>query len=407
MQHSHWYDPQDRKQGSETPPSSEGAELSLRAEAGSAGGGALLTRGGEADEAGGTPEPATGGGGPRGGGPTLGGPPWWAPDWDAPLVRTRLYLEDDDNPFAAGRPSWAELGRLMSELRTRDLVLLGMLSQHRFLSSRQLSALFWPGRGHRGAQRRFNELHAGHRLAFRWVQEAPRRRGASARRPWVYLLTKRGAALVAQDRRLEAGTVIRRAQLAARSSAQAHHDLAVAEFFVGLAVAAAGWAGCGLYHWLGVDTMHRNHQLLGRDLVPDGWGRLLLPNREVLVNLEWDTGTEGNLQLSSKLRLYAGQLPLGEYVLFVAPHGAREQAIRRAMQYVLGPEVRDFPLLTTTARQLQRDGLLTAVWSPIGGESAQLSLLELPGGPRSELEVEHSLAKPYWWENRPGGGEGA
>nr|MDQ6900372.1 hypothetical protein [Candidatus Dormibacteraeota bacterium] len=78
-----------------------------------------------------------------------------------------------------------------------------------------------------------------------------------------------------------------------------------------------------------------------------------------------------------------------------------------AVDYVLGPKAKEFPLLMTTVTALRRDGLLSAIWSPIANENSQLSLLELPGAPRSELEVNHALAKPDWWEARPGGGEGA
>ncbi len=338
----------------------------------------------------------------------VGGPEayGWAPDWGALLERT-VFRQEEDDPFAVERPSWSELGRLLSELRARDMVLLGMLHQHRYLSSQVLSALFWPGLAHRGAQRRLNQLYAGHRLITRWQQLAPRRRGAPARRPFVYMLTAGGAALVARDRDLDAKQAGRRAWKAAHNPARVHHDLAVGDFFAALAVAAARLPDCGLYHWISDDSMRRNHELLKGSLAPDGWGRLLLPDREIRVNLEWDTGTEGSLPLTSKLRLYAEQLPAGEHVLFVAPHAAREQAIRQAVRFVLGTEARGFPLLTTTAAAIKWAGLLSPAWRSIGDDALRLCLLDLPGEARSELDVRLSLAKPYWWEARPGGGEGA
>jgi hypothetical protein len=283
-----------------------------------------------------------------------------------------------------------------------------MLQQHRYLSSDHMLRLFWPTTIRPAtAYERLARLQADLRLVLRWQQYAPRRRGSPAKRPSVYLLTDRGAAVLAQAWGQPAKPIIRQAWQTAHYPLRIHHDLAVADFFVGLAVAAADWAGCGLYHWLGESAMRRNHRLVGSDLTPDGWGRLLLPNQEVVLNLEWDRGTEGSLPLTSKLRLYANQLPPGEYVLFVAPHRPREQAIRQAVDYVLGAEAWDFPLLTTTVAALRRDCLLAAVWSPIADENSRLSLLELRGAPRSELEVNHALAKPDWWEARPGGGEGA
>lgn len=338
------------------------------------------------------------------GGPA-GGPPW-APDWAALLERTVFRLEEDD-PFEVDRPSWAEVRRLTADLRGRDLVLLGMLHQHRYLSSRQLGALFWPGQSHRAVQHRLNQLYARHGLVTRWQQLAPRRRGSPALRPYVYLLTKRGAAVLSGAWGLETKSAIRRAWSAAHYPARTHHDLAVADFFVGLAVAAAAWAGCGLYHWIGDDAMRRNHELLKGSLAPDGWGRLLLPNQEVLINLEWDAGTEGSMALTAKLRLYAEQLPAGEQVLFVAPHAPRERQIRQAVHRVLGAEAADFPLLTTTVVALRREGLLGVIWTPVSDQREKVSLLELAGAPRSDLDVSRALAKPYWWESRPGGGEGA
>jgi hypothetical protein len=282
-----------------------------------------------------------------------------------------------------------------------------MLYQHRYLSSKVLAALFWPGYSHRGANRRLNELYAQHRLIFRWQQLAPRRRGSPARRPFVYLLTSRGAAVLAQAWGLSAKAVGRRAWYAAHHPVRVHHELAVSDFFAGLAVASAEWAGCGLYHWMSDDSIRRNHELIKGSLAPDGWGRLLLPSREVVINLEWDAGTEGSLPLVSKLRLYAEQLPPGEHVLFVAPHAAREHAIRQAVQYVLGAEAQDFPLLTTTVPRLAQEGQLGPAWRPIGSEGVRVRILELEGQARSELDAEKALAKPYWWDSRPGGGEGA
>jgi hypothetical protein len=94
-------------------------------------------------------------------------------------------------------------------------------------------------------------------------------------------------------------------------------------------------------------------------------------------------------------------------VLFIAPHASRERQIRQAVHRVLGREGSDFPLLTTTVGALRREGLLGAVWTPMDDQHARLSLLELPGAARSDLDVSCALAKPYWWEVRPGGGEGA
>ena len=51
-------------------------------------------------------------------------------------------------------------------------------------------------------------------------------------------------------------------------------------------------------------------------------------------------------------------------------------------------------------------GPLGPIWSD-GEQSRRLALAFLPGLPRSQRRVDHSIGKPGWWNHRPGGGAGA
>src|SRR5881398_1739836 len=70
------------------------------------------------------------------------------------------------------------------------------------------------------------------------------------------------------------------------------HDLEANAFFVALARASAPLLDQGLYHWVGERGCWRAYQEaheLGP--IPDGWGRYLLPEGEIIFFLEWDRGT--------------------------------------------------------------------------------------------------------------------
>jgi hypothetical protein len=303
--------------------------------------------------------------------------------------------------------------------RVRELVLLTMLSEHRFLTTQQLKAMFWPTAHLRSAQLHLQHLARDLRLVMRWPQVEPVPRGERRPATWwgfrhhssVWLLTELGAAVAAAYRKLDQQALVRRSFYSAHTTHHPEHTLGMNGFWVSLAAAASELAQEGLYTWLGDDAARGIvSELEGADLRPDGWGRYLTQDREVRFSLEWDAGTEPPKRLAGKARAYlkhyAGRgRPETTHVLIVLPGHTREDSIADAVRRALPakPSVRFW----TTHTGLLRDrGPLGELWREVGG-GGRLRLPELPGRSRTALRVEDCIGKPAWWERRPGGGGGA
>jgi hypothetical protein len=298
--------------------------------------------------------------------------------------------------------------------RIRELVLLTMLYEHRYLTTEHLRVLFFPSL--RAAQQRLRWLAVEQRLVMRWPVFEPVATGPGPapnfwglrRRPSVFLLTDLGAALVASYRRLDPRVVVRRAFYTAERERTLEHSLETNAFWVDLAVAARELPDQGLYHWVGDDAMRRNHQERGADLAPDGWGRYLVGDAEVRFSLEWDRGTEPPQRLRQKAAAHlelAGDARGGN-VLVVVPGATRELSVRAAITRALtdGRRVRFW---TAHTGLLREHGPLGAVWLEVEGGGRRCALAELPARAGTGLRVEDCIGKPGWWERRPGGGEGA
>jgi hypothetical protein len=306
-----------------------------------------------------------------------------------------------------------ELAAWLRRRRIRELVLLTMLGEHRYLTTEQLRALFFPSL--RAAQLHLRWLARDLRLVMRWPQlepvvadpgPAPRFWGWR-RRSSLFLLTERGAAVVAAYRKLDPQSVIRRSFYTAEYCYHLEHDLETNGFWVSLAAAARDLPDQGLYHWVGDDAMRRNFQERGVDLAPDGWGRYLTPNGEILFSLEWDRGTEAPQRLSRKALAHLGQPEAAGNVLVVVPAATREPSVRSAIERSL-PERRAVRFWTTSVGLLRDHGTLGDVWLEVGARGdGRIGLASLPAHGRSGRRVEDCLGKPGWWEQRPGGGEGA
>lgn len=302
--------------------------------------------------------------------------------------------------------------------RRRDVALLMMLAQHGYLTTEDIWQLFWPEASAWHARRRLRWLREL-RLATRWWQLLPTvdswRRMSS-----VWMLTQPGAALAAQYLGVDPKPIIVRSSYVAEGMRPIDHDLAVNRFMVQLAQAAADIGDQGLYSWVGEPGMRRLVQLSQqleeadepRELAPDAWGRYLTAEGEVLFHLEHDTGTEKPADLGVKAHRYLRQARVGEQVLFTLPNAARERSVRSAIERAgAGSEVwrhRRVRCWTTTFQLLAEHGPLGRIWRGFGPDAEGfLALPELPGLARDPgLQVEHSIAKPRWWEHRPGAGEG-
>jgi hypothetical protein len=298
--------------------------------------------------------------------------------------------------------------------RIRELVLLTMLHEHRYFTTEQLRALFFPSL--RAAQLHLRWLAVEQRLVMRWPHyepvvadpgPAPTFWGLR-RRSSLFLLTELGAVLVAAYRQLDAKAVVRRSFYTAERERTLEHTLETNGFWVSLAAAARELPDQGLYHWVGDDAMRRNHQERGVEMAPDGWGRYLVPSGEIRFSLEWDRGTEPPQRLSRKAMAFLAQPGAGGgNVLVVVPGATREASVRAAIGREL-PERRAARFWISQAGLLREQGPLGRVWSEVAGSSQErVALTDLPVRPGSGLRVEDCVGKPGWWERRPGGGEGA
>jgi Replication-relaxation len=288
----------------------------------------------------------------------------------------------------------------------RDWSILQALDQYRYLDRSQIQALFFEGP--RSCQYRLRWLHdLG--LVNAWRVTVRPNHGC---RPSIYLLSRRGAAALADWLGSDAGPYLRRAEHAIERHFHLVHQLEANQFFVDLALATRDRDDLGLYNWVGehgVKSAYAEGEERGP--IPDGWGRLLTPDREVLLHLEWDRGTEQPRRLRLKLEAYRAYFVARpqascNQVLLVAPGDQRERLIRDVVKAVAARDRECCQFWTTTATRLRAAGSLGAAWW--GPDRPQGTLVSsMPGLARSARRIEDSIAKPAWWERRSGGGPGA
>ncbi len=319
---------------------------------------------------------------------------------------------------------------LAASLTQRDLTILISLAAYRYLNLHQLERLFFPSS--RSAQIRLKQLK-DQGLIQRWkVIEPP----GITRRPSVFLLSPRGARVLAASRSEDPKSLVRQARLAELQCLNVTHDLQANGFFVELAMASRDIPDQGLYHWVGeaaIRSAVRSGQPRSRrgEAAPasDGWGRYLTPSGEVIFELEWDRGTESLQRLQQKIRSYIGYFKNRRnaelhHVLFVLPHLAREGAVLRRIQTEFPTFALNCCRFWVTNRQLlEKAGPLARIWLyvpplkepvasrednwqvPPSGE--RLRLAELPSIGRQPRDIHACIAKPGWWHHRPAGAEGA
>jgi hypothetical protein len=287
---------------------------------------------------------------------------------------------------------------LRDRSRARDMAVLACLGQHHYLTTGHVQALFY--NTPRKAQKQMRKLEEW-RLVTRWHQMEPRPIGGWRRHPDVFLLTARGATVLAHYLRGEVRPLIKRAFSAFQYAFHLDHALGTNGFFASLVHASRGLRDQGLYHWLGDDGIRAAFQERDPELSPDGFGRYLTADAEIGFHLEWDSGTERPQRLRAKAR--AALSAVRGHVLWVAPWPAREQTIRSALERESSGRVAGF--WTTNATLLRQQGPLGEVWRGLDQDERR-SLISLPGRPRGALQVEDCLGKSGWWERRPGGTEG-
>ena len=287
----------------------------------------------------------------------------------------------------------------------RDMAILMALDAYRYLDRSQIQTLFFAGP--RSCQYRLRWL-AHHGLVRTW--QVVMRPGRVCRAS-IFLLSRRGAAAVAEWLDVEPAPFVRRAEHALERRFHLVHQLEANQFFIDLAAATRDLEDIGLYHWVGEHGVENAYGEGNEQApIPDGWGRLLTPVREVLLHLEWDRGTEQPRRLRAKLAAYAGYFndrpgAGANQVLFVAPTEQRERQILGLLRDCVDSDRESCRFWTTTTAFIAAWGPLGQVWTRNG--SSRVGLKEMAGLPRSERGTEACVGKPGWWLWRPGGGAGA
>ena len=323
----------------------------------------------------------------------------------SPLVSPHTYLELRDESPAPLRQTSDSI--LIRTLTARDIAILTALDQYRYLDRKQIQHLFF--HGPRPCQIRLRYLVTRQVLISWYVRLQP----GLHPRPSVYLLSTRGARLLARLTQVDQGPSVRRAEHARTRAYHVAHDLEANAFFVALARASAPLSDHGLYHWVGERGCWRAYQEaheLGP--IPDGWGRYLLSEGDVIFFLEWDRGTLPRARLRSKVNQYVAYFRRRRgasttHVLYAVPSDAREELVRtevrQSLRRVTGESCRFW---TTTVERLQREGPLGRIWRSSEPDASLVRFVDLPPHPRSSLPIEGCIAKPEWWKHRPAGGQG-
>ena len=328
------------------------------------------------------------------------------PGLSAPIPVRPLLLRSS-HPRESQPPTAAEHNQLLAAITQRDLAILSALHHYRYLDRGQVQALFFPSP--RSSQLRLRWLCDQH-LLIRWLALQP---PGWHRRDSVFLLSPRGAGLLAASLNQDPRPYVRRSFHARDHAFHLVHDLESNGFLIHLAAASQPWPQEGLYHWVGEEACRQLYRERGARIAPDAWGRYLTPHGEITFFLEWDRGTESAARLGRKLDGYLQhfsgrrQADLNN-ILFVLPGAAREETLRaliaeRTSQNP-GPRCQ---LWTATLDRLHERGPRGRIWLSAGVGSIQLSLPNLPAHPRTDRHVEGCIGKAGWWAWRRGGGEGA
>jgi hypothetical protein len=290
-------------------------------------------------------------------------------------------------------------------LTSRDAAILQALDAYRYLNRRQIEALFFTGA--RACQARMRWL-LDHGLVRAWsVRVHPD--GGSL--PAVYVLARAGARALAQRGATEEAPTVQRALHAATRRFFLDHDLKANQFFVDLCVATRD-TNLGVYQWVGPAEVRQAYSEAGdRGPIPDGWARLLVGDREMLLHVELDQGTEGRRLLRAKLAAYAayfaGRRDAGcNQVLVIVPTPAREAAVQSLGRSIVRAAAEGCRFWTADSATLSEAGLLGAAWRPLGGAVERVTIASIATRPKRAGALADCIGRPRWWERRPGGGGG-
>jgi hypothetical protein len=306
-----------------------------------------------------------------------------------------------DEPIAA-QTSTQDLSNLLASLIPLDHALLLALHQYRYLDREHVEILLH-SKDRRAAQRQIRKLH-GLGVIQCWRRYTPP--GRRNELPVVTLLSPRGADVLASHLKSPATGYRRRAHDAFQNAWHVDHDLGANGFFVQIAGAALSLCDEGLYHWLGEPSCRALYRQANARVAPDGWGRYVVCDREVMFMLEWDRGTESVARLGAKFN------PYGRYfsdvadarqhnLLIVSPSDARAQVVLETAEEVFASFGRRCSAWAIDAAGLAVDPV-SAAWH---GSDGAATIREMPSVPGLGRPIEDCIAKPGWWTRRRGGGE--
>jgi hypothetical protein len=268
-----------------------------------------------------------------------------------------------------------ELARHLTE-RDREVALC--LYDQQVLTTDQVTLLFFSSK--RRAQARLLFLYR-QRVLDRFY---PASRFGAGKPQAHWLLDETGAHLVA------AGLDLDRRQLGWqrrhdwRSHPQLAHRLAVNQFVTGLVAATLADAGWGVMLWYGPrEATARLGDRLHGPVRPDAELLVVTPAGAVGLLLEVDRGTETLDRLEEKLRRYRiaerkrgydDQEPRS--ILFVVPGRRRLHHLRQLCDHL--DREGDWPILATTAPELQSAGPLGPIWDRLDLDRGRYALSDLP-----------------------------
>lgn len=289
-------------------------------------------------------------------------------------------------------------------LTQRDVAILRALDSYRYLDRHQIQGLFFEGP--RSCQYRLKWL-VDHGLVNAWRTVI---RPGHVRDASIFILSSRGASSLADLSGDEPRPYVLRAEHALSRHYHLVHDLEANQLFVDLALATRNASRLGLYHWVGEHGIRRAY---GEEAGPvaDGWGRLLVGDRELFLHLELDRGSEQTKRLHGKLAAYVAYFrgrPQAScnHVLFVVPTEQRRQQVEGVARRLVETSVECCRVWTALRHDLASNGPLSRVWTGVSEPVGRVGIPDMPSRPAGSRPLADCIGKQRWWERRPSGGDG-
>ncbi|MFG1648218.1 replication-relaxation family protein [Amycolatopsis sp. NPDC049252] len=281
----------------------------------------------------------------------------------------RQHLSGRVTARAAG--SVEHQAALAARLTARDKWLLGLLFEHRVLTSAQIQDAAFPSS--RSTRQRLRELYLWRAVS----RFQPFRPLGSA--PMHYVLGPAGAAVLAAEHGLEVKDLGYRHD---RAMAIAHnqrlaHTIGVGDFFTSLIARSRrdpGRSGEGVTAWWSESRCARH---FGDLVIPDAYGRWHSAAAELEFFLEYDTGSESLTKVARKLLAYArlaDSTGIATPVLFWLPTSRREVGARSALARIHADldQSADVPVATAAGDLLNPDAACPSpadeVWLPLSAK---------------------------------------